>query len=100
MQKSIRREKLTEYIKHSVDIYLSQNIEKLGLVHIIDVNLSEDSKTAFVYISCPIHQNEKKLENSIINDRRDISEIFKKMFSSKYIPKVKIVCVKETDVKL
>jgi len=99
MQKSIRREKLIEYIKHSVDIYLSQNVEKLGLVHIIDVNLSEDGKTAFIYISCPTHQNEKKLENSIIKDRRAISEIFKKTFSSKYIPRTKIICVKEIDVK-
>ncbi len=99
MQKSIRREKLVEYIKHSVDIYLSQNIEKLGLVHIVDVNLSEDTKTAFIYISCPSHQNEKKLENSIIKDKREFSKIFKKTFSSKFIPKTKVICVKGLDVK-
>ncbi len=99
MPNSLKKDKILELVRHGVDIYLSQNVDKLGFLHIIDVNMSEDLKTAFIYIACPVEKNEKNLENVIVKDRHLISEIFKESFSSKYTPRINIICLKETDVE-
>ncbi len=99
MQKSLKREKIIELVRNGVDVYLSRNVEKLGFVHIIDVNMSEDLKTAYIYVGCPVEKNTKNLENSIVKDKKEISEIFREMFSSKFMPKTKFVCIKDSDVE-
>lgn len=99
MQKGLKKEQLSRLIKNSIDLYLIQNIEIYGFTHVIDVNMAEDLKTAFAYIACPVEKHEKKLENIIAKKNREIVEVFKKNFSSKFIPKLKFIFVKEEDVK-
>ena len=99
MRKTYKKEKIIELVRQSIDLFLAQNLNELGFTHIIDVNMSEDLKTAFIYISCPVDKNEKKLENRIDKKKREIVEIFRERFTSKYIPKLKFVCVKEKDVE-
>ena len=63
MHKSFKKQQVVELIKHSLDLYLAQNSDTFGFSHIIDVNMAEDLKTAYVYISIPVEKNTKKLEN-------------------------------------
>ena len=99
MQRSIKRDKIIEFVRNSVDLYLAQNVEKYGFSHVVDVNMSEDLKTAYIYFSCPVEKHEKNLENSIVKDRKVVFEYFKENFSSKFMPKTKFICVRELDVE-
>jgi ribosome-binding factor A len=99
MQRGIKREKIIEFVRHSVDLYLAQHSDEYGFSHVIDVNMSEDLKTAYIYFSCPVEKNSKTLENKIVKDRTEIFELFKESFSSKFMPKTKFVCIKEQDVE-
>jgi ribosome-binding factor A len=99
MHKSFKKEQIALLIKDSIELYLAENIDTYGFSHVIDVNMAEDLKTAHIYISCPVEKNTEKLENKITQNNREVVEKFKERFSSKFIPKLKYVFIKEEDVK-
>lgn len=100
MHKGFKKDKIAEFVKNGVDLYLAQNVEYYGFSHVIDVNMSEDLKVAHIYFSCPVDKNPKTLENKIVKDKHEISKIFSKIFSSKFTPKTKFICIRELDVEL
>ena len=96
---SRKKEQFIELITHCIDLYLTENLEIYGFSHVIDVNMAEDLKTAFVYIAYPVEKNPKRLENIIMKSNKSIVEIFKQHFTSKFIPKLKFVFIEDEDVK-
>jgi ribosome-binding factor A len=99
MQRSIKRDKIIEFVKHGVDLFLAQHSDEYGFSHVIDVNMSEDLKTAYIYFSCPVEKNEKTMENKIVKDRSEIFELFKESFSSKFMPRTQFICIKEENAE-
>jgi ribosome-binding factor A len=99
MRKSFKKEQITLLIRESIELYLTQNLEIYGFSRVVDVNMAEDLKTAYIYIACPVEKQIEKLENRITQENRKIVEIFKERFESKFIPKLKYIFIKEEDVK-
>jgi len=95
-----KKEQFSALVKQCIDLYLTKNIDFYGYCHVIDVNMSEDLKTAFIYISYPVEKNGKKLENNIVSDNKEIVAIFNDHFRSKFIPKLRFIFIKECDVEL
>lgn len=87
MPENFKGQKISEYLKESIDRYLMENSDIFGFSFVHDIIISEDLRRAIVFVEFADSQNNDAI--SEINSRKlQISEMAHKKFSSKYFPKL------------
>lgn len=88
MQHDVRREKLTEYMQRSVEMYLRNNADIFTNTFVMDVVLSEDMRRANVIIAC----GDKSEVKEILNRKKgEIADYSKRYFRAKYMPQITFI---------
>lgn len=79
---------MAQYLRHCIDLYLSENSEFVGFSYVLTIDLSEDQKNANVFIALDEKQNIAIVQKKILSDKKRIVEISDKYFSSRNFPKI------------
>ncbi|OQA51968.1 MAG: hypothetical protein BWY43_00724 [candidate division WS2 bacterium ADurb.Bin280] len=85
--------KIKSAISKGVELYINENRERLGDLHVFDVLVFEDCRSAKVFLRC---QKSFKIGPRDIN-RAQVSEQVKKFFSSKYLPSLQFIFIDDQD---
>ncbi|MDH4358558.1 MAG: ribosome-binding factor A [Candidatus Berkelbacteria bacterium] len=86
MEISLRRERLTSYLKKALSKFFTENADKTGLVCVSEVVLSEDLRRASVFIES---LDEDKVDMNRINQNSKlVTEYLKNFFETKFLPRV------------
>ena len=91
---------MAEYLRHCIELYLSENSEFVGFAYVLAINLSEDQKNATVIIALDEKQDISLVKKKIFSDKRRIVEISDRYFSSRSFPKIQYKFLKtdESDI--
>lgn len=95
---SYKKEQFIECIKHSVDIFLSQNSEEVGFGHVEIVNISNDFRQAHVFLSFVDNVDFGKKIQFLEFKKKEISDIIKKEFKLRNIPKLNFKVISSNDI--
>ncbi|MCX6809443.1 MAG: hypothetical protein NTZ65_01680 [Candidatus Berkelbacteria bacterium] len=88
MKENIKHNRMAQYLRHCIDLYLSENSEFVGFSYVLTIDLSEDQKNANVFIALDEKQNIAIVQKKILSDKKRIVEISDKYFSSRNFPKI------------
>ena len=87
MPEGSKYRKITEGIKQGLSSFIFKNPDKVGELSVYDVLLSQDLRTAKVFISCHNISEITKL----IRNKHAIYEEIKSVISSKYLPSIEYI---------
>jgi len=87
---NIKREKILNGIRNSVNSYLIKNIDRLGFCHVEEIDLADDLKSAKIFINFIDNGNSAKAIEYLNKNICRIFDEYNKMYSSKLFPSIKI----------
>lgn len=85
---SHKKEMVAESIRRGVDYYLQENLDKLGFVSVQLITISEDLRSATVYISSLSSSDAEAIVGTLNKDKIRVSEKIKHVMSTRFFPKL------------
>lgn len=86
----LKREKIINGLRDSINSYLVKNIDRLGFCHVGEIDLSDDLKNAKIFINFIDSSDSTKNVKYLNRNIKGIFDEYNKMYSSKLFPSIKI----------
>ena len=95
-KEDIKKSKLQEYLLRSIDLYLLDNQEKYGFIHVEMVILSDDLRRAKIIIR-PMGKirNPGNVVDEIEKNKQNIFQKSREQFRAKYYPSLEFEIINE-----
>lgn len=93
MREGSKKQKIKEGIYQGVSCFICKNQDKVGEMSVFDVLLSDDLRSAKVFISC----NNISALDKLTRCKAKVYEEIKTVFESKYLPTINYIFYKDEE---
>lgn len=87
----LKDERLKEYITRAVNAFVAKNSDRLGFCFVEAVILSGDLRSAKILVIGDNTMPANELAKLLNHEKNHVNEELKKVFSSKYLPKISFI---------
>lgn len=98
MIEGLKKSRVSEAIKHGIDVFLGENADVLGYSHVEHIIMSNDLRSCVAVIIASNEKNVVEIMDFCKTNHYHIGKELKKIFSSKYLPKISFEVISDEKV--
>ncbi len=83
-----KKQMVVESIRKGVETYLSQNIDRYGFISVDLLMISEDLRSATIYIKTQEPTKSDALISMLNGSKKDVTQHVKRFMDTRYFPKI------------